>query len=116
MSATLAFPEPLAFAPVQVERIELDGLGIDLVGRRVTVDGRRVDLAPKEYELLLALAAAPQRVFRKSELLRGVWGFRSASRTRTLDAHACRLRRKLAGDEEPRYVRNVWGYGYRLID
>jgi DNA-binding response OmpR family regulator len=45
-----------------------------------------------------------------------VWGYHASSRTRTVDAHACRLRRKLAGDGPPRYVRNVWGYGYRLID
>jgi DNA-binding response OmpR family regulator len=98
------------------ERIEVGDLTIEPESRRVEVRGRRVALAPKEYELLLALATAPHRVFRKSELLRSVWGFRSASRTRTLDAHACRLRRKLAGEDTPRYVVNEWGYGYRLID
>jgi DNA-binding response OmpR family regulator len=98
------------------ERIEVGDLTIDPESRRVEVGGRRVALAPKEYELLLALASAPHRVFRKAELLRSVWGFRSASRTRTLDAHACRLRRKLAGEEPPRHVVNEWGYGYRLID
>jgi DNA-binding response OmpR family regulator len=108
---------PLPLPPLPVaERIEVGDLTIEPESRRVEVRGRRVALAPKEYELLLALAAAPDRVFRKAELLRSVWGFRSASRTRTLDAHACRLRRKLAGDEPPRYVVNEWGYGYRLID
>ena len=107
----------LPFPPLPgPERIEVGDLTIEPESRRVEVRGRRVALAPKEYELLLALAAAPNRVFRKAELLRSVWGFRSASRTRTLDAHACRLRRKLAGEEPPRYVVNEWGYGYRLID
>ena len=107
----------LPFPPLPApERIEVGDLTIEPESRRVEVRGRRVALAPKEYELLLALAAAPTRVFRKAELLRSVWGFRSASRTRTLDAHACRLRRKLAGEEPPRYVVNEWGYGYRLID
>jgi DNA-binding response OmpR family regulator len=53
----------------------------------------------------------------KEELLREVWGFRSAVRTRTLDSHASRLRRKLgacAGGE--RFVVNVWGVGYRLLE
>jgi Transcriptional regulatory protein, C terminal len=49
-------------------------------------------------------------------LLREVWGFRSLGRTRTLDSHASRLRRKLACDGAGRFVLNVWGVGYRLLD
>jgi DNA-binding response OmpR family regulator len=75
------------------------------------VTGRRVLLPSKEYELLLKLASDPQRVFTKDELLRDVWGFRSSGRTRTLDSHASRLRRRLGGA----YVRNVWGVGYCLL-
>jgi DNA-binding response OmpR family regulator len=54
-------------------------------------------------------------VFTKDELLRDVWGFRSKGRTRTLDSHASRLRRKLDA-EGSRYVCNCWGVGYRLLD
>jgi DNA-binding response OmpR family regulator len=57
-------------------------------------------------------------VFKKEELLRNVWGFRSLGRTRTLDSHASRLRRKLnaAGAAgENAYILNVWGVGYRLV-
>ena len=57
--------------------------------------GEPVRLSAKEYDLLVALAEEPDRVFRKDELLRDVWGFRSLGRTRTLDSHASRLRRKL---------------------
>ena len=64
--------------------------------RRVTVLGERVLLSAKEFELLAKLASAPHRVFSKEELLREVWGFRSLGRTRTVDSHASRLRRKLA--------------------
>ena len=74
-----------------------------------------VALAQKEFALLRALAAEPTRVFTKEELLRDVWGFRSMGATRTLDSHACRLRHKLGRDGD-RYVVNVWGVGYRLID
>jgi DNA-binding response OmpR family regulator len=88
---------------------------IDPSRREVAVDGRPVRLANKEFALLRALAAEPTRVFTKEELLRDVWGFRSLGRTRTLDSHASRLRRKL-DPEAGRYVINVWGYGYRLID
>ncbi len=61
------------------------------------------------------LAAEPSRVWSKEELLRTVWGYRSMGRTRTIDSHACRLRRKLGVDGD-RYVVNVWGIGYRLLD
>ena len=79
------------------------------------MSGRPVTLANKEFALLRALAAEPTRVFTKEELLRDVWGFRSMGRTRTLDSHASRLRRKL-DPEAGRYVVNCWGVGYRLID
>jgi DNA-binding response OmpR family regulator len=88
---------------------------VDPVRREVAVGGRPVALANKEFALLRALATEPTRVFTKEELLRDVWGFRSMGRTRTLDSHASRLRRKL-DPEAGRYVVNCWGVGYRLID
>ncbi len=90
-------------------------LVIDVASRTVRVAGRRITLSAKEYELLVALAGDPERVFRKEELLRDVWGFRSLGRTRTLDSHASRLRRKLNAEGEHGYVLNVWGVGYRLV-
>jgi DNA-binding response OmpR family regulator len=82
----------------------------------VTVDGRPVTLAQKEYELLVRLATDPERVFTKSELLKDVWGYRAAARTRTLDSHASRLRRKLRdAGAAGTLVENVWGVGYRLL-
>jgi len=90
---------------------------IDTRTRRVTVGERCVPLAQKEYDLLVALAREPDRVLTKEELLRNVWGYRSVGRTRTLDSHASRLRRKLNGGGSPtRLVVNVWGVGYRLLD
>jgi DNA-binding response OmpR family regulator len=97
------------------ERLGVRDLEIDLASRTVRVAGERVQLSAKEYELLVALAEEPERVFRKEELLRDVWGFRSLGRTRTLDSHASRLRRKLNDGGDPTYVVNVWGVGYRLI-
>jgi DNA-binding response OmpR family regulator len=88
----------------------------DLATRCVTVDGVPVALAGKEYELLLKLMTDPTRVFTKEQLLREVWGFRSLGRTRTLDSHASRLRRKLAAAYPGSFVHNVWGVGYRLLD
>jgi DNA-binding response OmpR family regulator len=90
-------------------------LVIDPATRSVRVGERGVPLANKEFALLRALASDPTRVFTKEELLRDVWDFRSLGRTRTLDSHASRLRRKL-DPEHSRFVVNCWGVGYRLID
>ena len=55
-------------------------------------------------------------MFTKEELLRQVWGYRSLGRTRTLDSHASRLRRKLQAAAPGPFVINVWGVGYKLLD
>jgi DNA-binding response OmpR family regulator len=95
--------------------IRVGELTVDPVRRRVTVGDREVELAKKEFTLLRVLATDPTRVFSKEELLLEVWGFRNPGRTRTLDSHASRLRRKL-DPEHARYVVNCWGIGYRLLD
>jgi DNA-binding response OmpR family regulator len=90
-------------------------LVIDPPRHRVTVDGQPVALSQKEFALLRILASDPTRVFSKDELLAAVWAYRGPSKTRTLDSHASRLRRKL-DPEHNRFVINCWGIGYRLID
>lgn len=95
--------------------VRVGPLAIDPVSRVVQLGDAALELSAKEYALLLALAREPLRVFDKAELLREVWGFHAGARTRTLDSHACRLRRKLRDHGAP-YVINVWGVGYRLID
>jgi len=89
---------------------------IDVRSREVRVSGRPVELSDKEYRLLVTLAGEPTRVFTREELMRGVWGLQTFGRTRTLDSHASRLRRKLRGDGDEKLVVNVWGVGLRLID
>ena len=96
-------------------RLRVGELEIDPLSREVRLRGRRIELSQKEFALLRTLASDPTRVFTKEELLRTVWGYRSMGSTRTLDSHACRLRQKLARDGD-RYILNVWGVGYRLID
>jgi len=102
--------------PPVAERVEAGRLVVDRVTRTVTLGGRPVHLAAKEFELLARLAAEPKRVFTKDELLRDVWGYRSFCRTRTLESHASRVRRKLALGPDDRFVVNVWGVGYKLVD
>jgi DNA-binding response OmpR family regulator len=90
-------------------------LTIDPLTRAVRLGGRPVHLAAKEFALLQALAEQPTRVYGKNELLRDVWGYLSIGNTRTLDAHACRLRKKLAASPRP-WVVNVRGVGYKLTE
>jgi DNA-binding response OmpR family regulator len=105
-------------APGERERLHAGTIVVDRATRRVTVGGAAVTLAGKEYELLVRLAEDPTRVFTKERLLRDVWGFRSLGRTRTLDSHASRLRRKLAAADGDggEFVVNVWGVGYKLLE
>lgn len=102
--------------PLPLDVLEAPPVRIDLATRDVRVAERRVELAQKEFQLLVCLARAPRRVFTKAELLHEVWGYRSPGRTRTLDSHASRLRRKLRDAGPPvALVENVWGVGYRLL-
>jgi DNA-binding response OmpR family regulator len=96
-------------------RLRVGGLEVDPAARTATLNGRRLVLSQKEFALLKTLAIEPTRVHTKDELLRNLWGFRARGSTRTLDSHACRLRQKLARDGD-RYLVNVWGVGYRLVD
>ena len=102
-------------APPAHELLVAGPIRADLATRCVTVNGLVVALAGKEYELLLKLMSDPERVFTKDQLLREVWDFRSRGRTRTLDSHASRLRRKLQSYGDGPFVLNVWGVGYRLL-
>ena len=103
-------------SPPAAEIVVVGDLTIDRLARVVAVRGETVHLAGKEFELLSALADEPHRVFTKEELLRDVWGYRSFTRTRTLDSHVSRLRQKLEQEPEDRFVVNVWGVGYKLVD
>ena len=95
-------------------RLVVGALVVDRDARRARHGGQELGLSRLEFELLSHLAGAPTRVFTKWELLREVWGFRSEGNTRTVDAHACRLRKKLAQAGAPHLIQNTRGVGYRL--
>jgi DNA-binding response OmpR family regulator len=96
-------------------RVRVGTLEIDAASRSVRLAGRPIALTQKEFALLRVLASEPTTVHTKESLLRTVWGYRSRGSTRTLDSHACRLRAKLGAGGD-RFVLNVWGVGYRLVD
>jgi two-component system, OmpR family, response regulator ResD len=101
--------------PEQASPIVFDGLEIDPVGRRVTVDGDEVQLTVREYELLLFLASHPGQVFSREQLMEAVWQFAFYTDTSTVTVHIRRLRSKIERDpSDPTRLQTVWGVGYRL--
>ena len=89
---------------------------IDTDLMRAHYDGHPIHLSRLEFALLAQLCEAPRRVWAKPELLKAVWGFENPTeaKTRTVDAHACRLRRKLHAASAEHLVVNRWGVGYAL--
>jgi DNA-binding response OmpR family regulator len=96
-----------------VERI--GDIEIDRATRVVTRRGARIDLAPKEFDLLIALADRRGAIATRLELMRNVWGWSDAVITRTIDTHIAELRRKLEDDPaKPRLILTVRKVGYRI--
>src|SRR5579859_7800665 len=101
--------------PDQPKLIRAGGLEVDLERHEVRFGEGKVQLRPKEFDLLALLARHPGRVFQRSELLDLVWGYDFPGYTRTVDVHVQQLREKLATAKvtEPS-IETVWGVGYRL--
>lgn len=101
-----------AAAP-QENVIEVGDLNMDLDNRRVTLDGREVNLTSKEFELLELLATHAGKVYSRAQLLQMIWGKDNPGDVRTVDVHIRRLREKIESNaSEPRYVQTKWGVGY----
>ncbi|ANZ61581.1 DNA-binding response regulator [Secundilactobacillus paracollinoides] len=97
------------------QMIQIGDIVIDTAKVTVRRRGERVQLTPKEYELLLYLAKRPHQVLKRDQLLEGVWGFDYAGQTRMVDVHMSHLRDKLEPDpKHPIYLKTVRGFGYRL--
>ena len=88
-------------------------LEIDFERRLVTIDSQVVNLTRKEYDLLSTLAAQAGRTMSHVVLLERVWGYKSGTRTRTLDVHICRVRKKLAAAGRD-YIETIFGVGTRF--
>ena len=99
------------------EVLGTDRLAIRPAGRRVVLDGERIDLTAKEFDLLVLLARHPGRAFSRQELLDQVWGYQFSGYAHTVNTHVNRLRAKVEPDPaEPRFVQTVWGVGYRFAE
>ena len=97
------------------EELRFAGLTIDIPARRIEAEGQRVTLTAKEFDLLVTLASAPDRVFSREALLNAVWGYTYLGDGRTVDVHIGTLRKKIEAVEGvPHYIKTVWGVGYKF--
>ena len=108
------------YKPQQAEPKESDDkvvrypdLEINMTNYSVTYMGERVDMPPKELELLYFLAASPNHVFTREQLLDQIWGYEYIGDTRTVDVHIKRLREKLSDHDKWRLA-TIWGIGYKF--
>ena len=94
--------------------VAYENLSINLTNYELKVKGVQVDTPPKEMELIYHLAANPNRVFTRDQLLDEVWGFDYYGDSRTVDVHVKRLREKLEGVSDKWTLKTVWGVGYKF--
>jgi DNA-binding response OmpR family regulator len=95
--------------------LEVGGLRIDPVAREVLLDGKAVDLTPREFDLLHFFARHPGKVYSRMDLLNHVWGYRHDGYEHTVNTHINRLRIKVESDPgNPRLILTVWGHGYKF--
>ncbi len=98
------------------EEIRFDGLVINIPSRRVSAMGQTIPLTVKEFDLLVTLASAPDRVFTREALLNQIWGYTYLGDGRTVDVHIGTLRKKLeAVAGIPHHIQTVWGVGYKFV-
>ena len=95
-------------------RLVFDKLIIDMDAFELTVLDKKVEIPPKEMELLFYLASSPNRVYTRNQLLDEVWGFDYFGDSRTVDVHVKRLREKLEGVSQQWTLKTVWGVGYKF--
>ncbi len=99
----------------EIRQVSFTDLSINITDYTVVCRGERIDMAPKELELLYFLASSPNRVFSREQLLDRIWGYDYVGDTRTVDVHIKRIREKL-GEHEKWSVSTIWGVGYKFED
>lgn len=105
--------KPVSAPAPATKCVEYPDLTINLSNYSVIYNGTQVDMPPKELELLYFLAASPNQVFTREQLLDHIWGYEYIGDTRTVDVHVKRLREKIK-DHEKWQISTVWGIGYKF--
>jgi DNA-binding response OmpR family regulator len=91
------------------------GVVVDELRREALLNGKRLDLRGKEFDLLSQLVSVPGRAYSREELLESVWGFDFEGDVRIVDVYVRKLREKIEPDSaHPQYIQTVWGVGYRF--
>ncbi|MGB0524923.1 MAG: response regulator transcription factor [Flammeovirgaceae bacterium] len=102
---------------VQKKAMKFEELEIDLDKRKVLLSGNRIDLTPKEFDLLVLMANRPGRSYSREELLNLVWGYEFSGYEHTVNSHINRLRAKIEPNvAKPKFILTAWGVGYRFSD
>ena len=97
------------------EVISFNNITLNPATHGVNIQGKAVALTAKEFELLLFFARAPGRVFKRTDLLKNIWGYGHEGYLHTVNSHINRLRAKIEPDPaNPQYIETVWGVGYKL--
>ena len=92
-----------------------EGLSIDIDKRKVVLDDYKIELSPKEFELLVLMASNPGRNYTRTELLNIIWGYNFEGYEHTVNSHINRLRAKIESDmANPNYILTTWGIGYKF--
>jgi two-component system, OmpR family, alkaline phosphatase synthesis response regulator PhoP len=98
-----------------MREINFDGLYINITLRIVEAYGKRIDLSPKEFDLLILFASNPGRTYSRTQLLNQVWGYQFEGYEHTVNSHINRLRTKIEKNlNEPEFILTTWGVGYRF--
>jgi DNA-binding response OmpR family regulator len=101
---------------MEAELLEFQGLTIDTGTREIICDERQLDLSALEFDLLIALARSPRRVFTREQLMEEVWGWDYVGVDRVVDVHISSLRKELNDDRQnPRFISTVRGVGYKFV-
>lgn len=109
--------EPEAAVPAPPQTLVFEELSIAVEERIVRLNGARVELTPKEFDLLVLLASHPGRSYSRTQLLNQVWGYHFDGYEHTVNSHINRLRTKIeANASQPRFILTTWGVGYRFND
>jgi DNA-binding response OmpR family regulator len=102
-------------APASESALQFGELSIDMDKRKVSIKEKRVELSPKEFDLLSLLASNPGKSYDRSRLLDLVWGYEFEGYEHTVNSHINRLRGKIEPDiAHPTYILTTWGVGYRF--
>lgn len=106
--------KPLSQRKEKSDMLSIDNITVDIKAYEVRKDGVRIDLKPKEVELLYFLLRNKNIVFSRDTLLQKVWNYEFTGDTRTVDVHVKTLRKKLVDEEADWNISTVWGVGYKL--